>query len=1412
MKEKEFIKMLYAEKSKNDSNSKSLAGLLNILTQTVFGDANRFVFELIQNADDSPRETGAANVEIELKLLNNYLIFSHTGKHFSEEDVKGISDVGSGDSGKTKNIEKTGYKGIGFKSIFGTSDQVHILSNKFTFKFDKNHSEWNGSKEYPWQIIPIWFEESELLNELKTELNTSNVITVISISDNERIKQEVLAVLNDSRVMLFLRHIKKITFIDSGIKVLELNREPASSNSSNMRSLFVNGQLKSNWLYKEFVVPVDKDTREKIKSLDPATCPEKLRRATSTKITFAALIVNDIIQDLSDDLIYCYLPTKVKLNFNFLINGDFITNAERTQILDNDWNGFIFEQIAICKINWLAELANQNNFKYEFSKLIKHKFPPTSSLILKSFNSGLDEAIAKIPFIPIQGDEERLLKINDCILDYTGFSDVFGTETLEKYCNNKLKVADCNIQNKARLATLGAKKFNIEDLREFFSTDLFKLTFKSSIDLSLRLIDFLYRQGSNDQVIDWVKHLKTATFMLTEGDHLESPENLYFPLADGKEEITKIIDLNFINSQIYENIKNNSEIVKWLGALGVKEPSEVDILRRSIMRMIEADKLNKENVFQIGRFIFSIYQKGKLEDNDYRGLYKLKIFNNRGQLELPNKCYLPNYYEPDLKIEEIFPEGNYVSDKYVEHETEIPKWKRFFTRLGVKENIGLKIEESIERLTLERKYPIVQSYLQYIDNKGVFYNSITRPYIYQKQHGFRNFMLIEYIEYCSNYKFSLSFWKLILENHWKKIQSNSAEAIYYTRLESKAVTSFFQYYVASYPCIPSNQGICHKSNELYSGSLKRVIKNLSPVVHEDIQFSRDQEEYLGIRTLITIEDCFKLLKNLEENSIDNDTFKQIESIYRQLIKNEPSTNLIDRDTVIKGLKLLSTNDTFQSVSSLYFFGVKGLLPPTNSCYFIKISEVLKGKENLLTLFEIPIVQSDDLQLKTNGALSDQELKNILYEKAKYFATIIASFKAEDPRITLNKIIRKINKTKFYKTQSLSLVFNNKSGKEIYNQNIDSWFESETNSIYYSGSLSSPLTLYNLSNSLSSFFELDGSDRDREVALLLQLSDDETIRWLNSKGYEVVESMVCEVIDDISTYEIIYPSPDEDIIRFERGEDQELELFLEQGDLVLNESNPQYSFVSEQVQINSKKTNYRSNSGDISEQDKEGNFNDEENFIGSSEYDEKLSRNNKKSRLLSYVSNESGEDLKKFTGKSNQRLQLKAREIVLSYEKKVGRNPVELPEMQESYDIIACNNDTKEVERYIRVYGFFGEWSTNDVALLSTAQLKMAKSSNRFWIYVVEYAGDEENYRIYRIQNPFEKITKYAFDYGWKSIAEQDSTVDRFVAGVKIIHKTFGEGIINAEIKKGKIKLLVVNFQDGEKRIPLNLTQIKIMEG
>ena len=100
---KEIIEAIYTEKARNDSNSRDLANTLNVLAKTVFGEVNRFVFELLQNADDSSADGGA--VDVQFHLLDNYLIFSHDGKHFSEQDVKGIAGMGNRASEKDKDIE-----------------------------------------------------------------------------------------------------------------------------------------------------------------------------------------------------------------------------------------------------------------------------------------------------------------------------------------------------------------------------------------------------------------------------------------------------------------------------------------------------------------------------------------------------------------------------------------------------------------------------------------------------------------------------------------------------------------------------------------------------------------------------------------------------------------------------------------------------------------------------------------------------------------------------------------------------------------------------------------------------------------------------------------------------------------------------------------------------------------------------------------------------------------------------------------------------------------------------------------------------------------------------------------------------------------------------------------------------------
>jgi hypothetical protein len=41
-------------------------------------------------------------------------------------------------SNKSENVRQTGYKGIGFKSVFTDSNSVFIRSGSYSFKFDKN--------------------------------------------------------------------------------------------------------------------------------------------------------------------------------------------------------------------------------------------------------------------------------------------------------------------------------------------------------------------------------------------------------------------------------------------------------------------------------------------------------------------------------------------------------------------------------------------------------------------------------------------------------------------------------------------------------------------------------------------------------------------------------------------------------------------------------------------------------------------------------------------------------------------------------------------------------------------------------------------------------------------------------------------------------------------------------------------------------------------------------------------------------------------------------------------------------------------------------------------------------------------------------------------------------------------------
>ena len=192
---KEFIERLYREKSNYacPSQAQDQANSLDTISGDIYSESERFIYELIQNADDACKNS-ALGVEIHIEFTNNFVIISHTGKEFSEADIRAVSSVGS--SQKTKNINQTGYKGIGFKSVFSLSELVYIKTNNFSFRFDKQYWLNKCKHKMPWQIIPIWN------NDLDDELYNSQsfgkypVSTAIRYDNPNQLKQDLSALLN----------------------------------------------------------------------------------------------------------------------------------------------------------------------------------------------------------------------------------------------------------------------------------------------------------------------------------------------------------------------------------------------------------------------------------------------------------------------------------------------------------------------------------------------------------------------------------------------------------------------------------------------------------------------------------------------------------------------------------------------------------------------------------------------------------------------------------------------------------------------------------------------------------------------------------------------------------------------------------------------------------------------------------------------------------------------------------------------------------------------------------------------------------------------------------------------------------------------------------------------------------------
>ncbi|MBC8234694.1 ATP-binding protein, partial [bacterium] len=182
----------------NKQNERLHRALKN-LSDDLYTKETHFVLELIQNAEDNNYDKG---VEPYIKFIidEDKITIENNEKGFSAENVSAICDVGK--TTKTKAKGYIGEKGVGFKSVFKTSNEPHIFSNEFQFKF--KHEDKNDILGF---VVPYWVEE------LPESIDKNITTIVLPLKDEFRGELSKFDDI-DATLILFLKKLKGFSFED----------------------------------------------------------------------------------------------------------------------------------------------------------------------------------------------------------------------------------------------------------------------------------------------------------------------------------------------------------------------------------------------------------------------------------------------------------------------------------------------------------------------------------------------------------------------------------------------------------------------------------------------------------------------------------------------------------------------------------------------------------------------------------------------------------------------------------------------------------------------------------------------------------------------------------------------------------------------------------------------------------------------------------------------------------------------------------------------------------------------------------------------------------------------------------------------------------------------------------------------
>jgi len=698
---KEFVERRFAiAENTHLANNQQLAKALNSIQREINKSPETFIFELLQNASDYPDSARGNRVFVSFKISDNYLLFCHSGAEFKVNNVHAICSVNESD--KSDAIDKIGFKGIGFKSVFKDCNFAYIKSGGYSFRFDSS----KFVTEKPYQIIPIWTEPTEMDAEIVETTIFKNSTVSIALKPRRREKLlEYHNILNklftDDRILLFLPNIENAKIIT-----------PPDFKESKKNIL-------NYWIGKE-PVNIPDNIREWInKEIDDneSVVPEKYYNIQNTVIQFATTRISNQIAITNNSVLYNYLPTKVNLGFDFLINGDFIPDGTREFFHNIKWNDFLIEQSGFLFLKWIKSIGEKkderNSSKYKFKRDYLKILPNFSMIenqiidernkyLISSFKRGFELALIgseetqPIAFIPTESN--ILVTLSNILIDETGLANLLKdnfyviTGIKEKLIHKDVGDSKEKIQ-----ALITQYEQGIIYSTNILKSNIGEAKFQEWLKQSANNFKFLKHLINSDNA-ELKAIIASEKIVLSETGELLRAADLYSTIPN---------EVGFIaNNKIEVTVKSlldNDKIELGLKPFDASEFFKINLKSLNSLLTIE------NNILNVWSFIYDNWVVFKEDEEIKKSLYQLFILCKpiqEGVLNIKNvsSAYAPKEFAKEDEVETIIANLNltgkyFITNKFISTiRPDIKKWNEILKLSRAKRGLKDVIPELVTQL------------------------------------------------------------------------------------------------------------------------------------------------------------------------------------------------------------------------------------------------------------------------------------------------------------------------------------------------------------------------------------------------------------------------------------------------------------------------------------------------------------------------------------------------------------------------------------------------------------------------------------------------------------------------------------------------------------------------------------------